>query len=210
MTATLSRPAPAVAPKPKPLVLTKALNGIRMTPEEFDSVTRFDKNYRYELIDGVLVVNAIPSPQERNPNDELGFLLRWYQHEHPQGKSLDRTLPEEHVRIGTKRRRADRVIWAGLGRKPKANVDTPTIVVELVSAGRRNLQRDYIEKRDEYLTAGVKEYWVFDRFQRIMTIFRRSTAGIVEEVIHEHDTYRPALLPGFELRLMDLLICAEE
>ena len=205
--ATLSRPA--TVPKPKPLVLSQALNGIRMTADEFDSVTEFDEDFHYELIDGVLIVNAIPSPQERNPNDELGFLLRWYQHEHPQGKTLDRTLPEEHVRIGNKRRRADRVIWTGLGRKPKVK-DTPTIVVELVSAGRKNAQRDYIEKRDEYLATGVKEYWVFDRFQRIMTVFRQTADGIVEEVIHENDTYRPALLPGFELRLMDLLICAED
>ncbi len=210
MSPTSARSRQATLPKRQTLVLGPALNGIRLSAEEFDSVTEFNEDFHYELIDGVLIVNPIPSPQERNPNDELAFLLRWYQHEHPQGKTLDRTLPEEHVHIGRKRRRADRVIWAGLGRKPKAKVDIPTIVVEFVSAGRQNYQRDYLEKRDEYLGAGVKEYWVFDRFQRTMTVFRKTAAGIVEEVIHENDTYRPALLPGFELRLMELLICAEE
>ncbi len=196
--------------KSPPPVLLPELNGIRLIAAEFDAVTDFDRDFHYELIDGVLIVNPIPSPQERNPNDELAFLLRWYQHEHPQGKSLNLTLPEEHVRIGSQRRRADRVIWTGLGRKPNVKIDLPTIVVEFVSAGRRNAQRDYIEKRDEYLAAGVKEYWVFDRFRRLMTVYRQTETEIVEEIIREQDTYRPALLPGFELRLMELLACAEE
>ena len=204
---TLVQPS---GPSYSPPVLGPDLNGIRLTAVEFDAVTDFDRDFHYELIDGVLIVNPIPSPAERDPNGELEFLLRWYKREHPQGKALDRTLGEEHVRIGSQRRRADRVIWAGLGRKPNVKTDLPTIVVEFVSAGRRNAQRDYLEKRDEYLAAGVKEYWVFDRFRRLMTIFRQGKTGIVEEIISEQDTYRPGLLPGFELRLIDLLNCAEE
>ncbi|MFM9960140.1 MAG: Uma2 family endonuclease [Planctomycetaceae bacterium] len=203
--------APPIKPsRPVAITVGPELAGVRMSAEEFDSITNYDDDFHYELIDGVLIVSPIASPQERNPNDELGFLLRWYRHEHPLGKSLDRTLPEEHVRIGAKRRRADRVIWAGLGRKPNAKKDTQTIVVEMVSAGRRNWQRDYVEKRDEYLGVGVKEYWVFDRFQRTLTIFRQTNTAIVEEVLQENESYRPALLPGFELKVADLLACAEE
>ena len=55
-TATLFRPA--TAPKPKPFVLGPALNGIRMTADEFDSVTEFDEDFHYELIDGVLIVKG--------------------------------------------------------------------------------------------------------------------------------------------------------
>jgi len=39
-------------------------------------------------------------------------------------------------------------------------------VIEHVSKGRRNRQRDYEAKRREYLDAGSPEYWVIDRFRR--------------------------------------------
>ena len=185
-------------------------NGICMSPEEFDAITEYDDLYRYELIRGVLVVNPIPLAQERGPNQELGRQLLNYQDSHPQGKSLDDTLEEEYIRTGNSRRRADRVIWAGLGRQPKLASDVPTIVVEFVSAGRRNAQRDYIDKRDEYLALGVAEYWVINRFERKLTVFRQAGPGkIFQTVIAEHEMYRCALLPGFELGLARLFSVAD-
>ena len=56
----------------------------------------------------------------------------------------------------TNRRRADRVIWTGLGRVPDPEKDIPSIVVEFVSKRRRDALRDYEAKRDEYLAAGVQ------------------------------------------------------
>ena len=181
------------------LALGPEHNGMRMTPQEFDAVTAVNELYTYELIHGVLVVNPPPLEQERDPNEELGHWLRQYRESHPQGASLDATLSEQSVRTPDSRRRADRVIWAGLGRQPDPVNDVPTIVVEFVSAGRRNWQRDYIEKRDEYLSLGISEYWIIDRFQRIMTVFRKGDSKPQQQVIQEGETYRPALLPGFEL-----------
>src|SRR5262249_35738801 len=130
---------------------------IAMTPEEFDTIDDYDDNYDYELIHGVLVVKPIPEEAEADPNGELGYLLRRYPEVHRQGSALDATLPGRYVRTAN-RRKADRVIWAGLGRRPNPKEDIPTIVVEFVSSGRRNWRRDYVEKRREYLDAGVLEY----------------------------------------------------
>ena len=47
-----------------------------MTPEEFDAATDFDAVYSYELIHGVLIVDPPPGESGRDPNDELGNLLR--------------------------------------------------------------------------------------------------------------------------------------
>ncbi len=191
------------------LVLGPEHNGIRMTPEEFDAITECDDLYTYELIHGVLVVNPFPSQQERDPNEELGYLLRDYRDHHPSGSCLDATLTEEYIRTLDSRRRADRVIWAGLGRLPDPAADIPTIVVEFVSPGRRSWRRDYIEKRDEYLALGVKEYWVIDRFGRILTVFRGGGQGYSEQVVGETEVYRPELLPGFELPLARILELAD-
>ncbi|MEX0718909.1 MAG: Uma2 family endonuclease [Planctomycetaceae bacterium] len=188
------------------LVIGPEHNGMRMTPEEFDAATEWDENHKYELVHGVLIVTPPPLEQERDPNEELGHWLRDYRDRHPRGGSLDATLSEHHVRSTDSRRRADRVIWAGLGRRPDPRRDVPTIVVEFLSEGRRSWRRDYVEKRDEYLGLGVKEYWLIDRFRRIMTVFRPASQP---HVVQEGDVYRTGLLPGFELPLAKLLSLAD-
>jgi hypothetical protein len=93
-------------------------NGILMTPREYDRA-RFVEGWRYELVNGILIVSRTPLRNERDPNQELGHMLRVYQETHPQGSCLDATLPEEEVVTGRNRRRVDRAIWAGLGRLPR-------------------------------------------------------------------------------------------
>jgi Uma2 family endonuclease len=178
-------------------------SGVSLTPEEFDAA-EFEEGWRYELIHGVLVVSPPLLRKERDPNDELGYWLRRYQQDHPQGRILDATFPEETVVTPTERRRADRVIYAGLGRDPREG-EVPTVVVEFVSAGKRNLIRDYEEKRDEYLAIGVHEYWIIDRFARCLTVYRLPGSRSTQHVVREGEVYATPLLPGLELRLDALL-----
>lgn len=186
--------------------------GIQLTPEEFDAypAERLRKGHRYELIGGILVVSPIAGPAEADPNDELGYLLRRYAETEPGRNLLNATLPERHVAGNSNRRRADRVVWVGLGRTPDERVDVPAIVVEFVSARRRDALRDYQEKRAEYLAAGVQEYWIIDRFRRTLTIHRPNPPGPAETIIAEGQTYESPLLPGFILPLDRLLARADE
>jgi Uma2 family endonuclease len=191
------------------IALKPALAGVRMAPEEFDAAEDWEENYRYELIDGVLVVTPPPLEAERDPNGELDYLLRRYREDHPQGHTLDKTLSEQTVRTRSNRRRADRVIWAGLGRVPDPLVDVPTIVAEFVSADKRDWLRDYVEKRLEYMEIGVAEYWVIDRFRRVMTVYRHQPEGPLELEVKENEIYCTPLLPGFELPLGRLFLLAD-
>lgn len=188
--------------------------GMVLTPAEFDAVTQYDEQYRYELVHGVLVVNPIPGASQAGPNDMLGYLLNRYKFSHPQGDALDDTLPERYIRTRDSRRLADRVIWAGLGKQPRPTDDLPAIAVEFVSAGKRNRQRNYEHKRDEYLDVGVLEYWIIDRFERRMTVYRNVSGGRSTEpspvIVHENETYTTRLLPGFELELKTLLAEADK
>jgi Uma2 family endonuclease len=183
-------------------------NGMRMPAREFDALAAdsFDEEYRYELINEVLVVNSISLEEQAEPNELLGYWLRRYQEEHPDGRSLDRTLPERYIHLPNSRRLADRVLWCGLGRRPNPRTDVPAIAVEFVSEGRRNWRRDYVEKKTEYLAVGVKEYWIVDRFARTLTV----TTPAGEQIIGEHELYTTSLLPGFELHLAKLLAAADE
>ena len=199
----------SIAPRQSKLVLGPELAGTVMTPREFDAVEEYDKKYRYELIHGVLVVTPIPLAEETDPNEELGHWLRQYREQHPQGEALDKTLPQQYVRVGKSRRLADRLIWTGLGRVPDRQRDLPSIVVEFVSAARRDRLRDYKVKRKEYMKLGIREYWIIDRFRRTLTVVLNQPTGPEERTVHENETYRTPLLPGFELPLTRLLAVAD-
>jgi Uma2 family endonuclease len=178
-------------------------NGMSLSPWEFDAA-EFERGWRYELINGLLIVNPPPALETRDATEELGRWLRNYHDSQPHGESLDFTVSEQTVHIGPHRRRADRAIWAGLGRLPHED-ETPTIAVEFVSEGRRSRQRDYQIKRDEYRSAGVREYWIVDRFARLLTVYRFTRGKITTKAVTEQQTYTTPLLPGFELPLASLL-----
>jgi Uma2 family endonuclease len=181
-------------------------NGMLMTPEEFAAVEDWDELYKYELVHGVVIVSPPPPEGERGPNGRLDQWLWNYHDDHPNGSSLDDTLPEQEYDTPSGIRRADRVIWCGLGRQPKPKTDVPAIVIEFVAKRARDRRRDYEEKRADYAAIGVKEYWVIDRHRRTMTVCRGESDL---QIIREADTYRTDLLPGFELSLAKLLAVAD-
>lgn len=182
-------------------------NGTLLCPWEFDAAD-FEPGWRYELVNGVLIVNPPPLLGERDPNEELGRWLRNYQESHPSGSSLDLTVSEQTVKIGPHRRRVDRAIWAGLSRLPEKD-ETPTVCVEFVSEGKRNRRRDYDIKRDEYRSAGVREYWIIDRFKHTMTVYHFTRQKMSEKTLTRKQTYTTKLLPGFELSLSKLFELAD-
>ncbi len=186
-------------------------NGILMSPAEFDVADPddFQEGWCYEIINGVLIVNPIPLEEEVDPNEDLGHLLRSYQDTHPQGAALNKTLPERYIRLKNSRRRADRVIWAGLGRHPYRK-EMPTIAVEFVSKRKRDRVLDYETKRDEYMRVKLKEYWIIDRFMQTMTVFRRVRDRVRMRVIQRDEVFKTDLLPGFELPLERLFSLAAQ
>lgn len=185
--------------------------GLRMTPEEFDAIGEgeYERGWRYELVDGVFVVNPIPGAWQTDPVDLLGWFLKTYQRTHENGHLIDVTMPEQYVYVENGRRLADRAVWVGLGRQPDLALDPPTIAVEFVSEGRRNRERDYVTKRHEYEAAGVTEYWIIDRFDRVMTVYRFGEKPD-SIVVAEKDAYTTPLLPGFELPLAEVLAEADK
>lgn len=201
---------PTLETVPVPRVVGPDDNGLLLTPRQFDAIEDAERGYRYELIGGVLVACPPPGAGSRSPNERLGYRLQKYQLEHPEGSHLDATLSENYVFTGVgggNRRVADRVIWCGLGRRPQTyGGDVPTIAVEFVSKTAADRRRDYVEKAAEYPAAGVKEYWIIDRFDRRMTIVRD---GKPPEVIAADGTYATPQLPGFSLSVAELLAEAD-
>ncbi len=197
----------SVAEMPSPPIrVSPASNGMMMTGEEFDAIDDWIDGYRYELIHGVLVVSPPAGIGERSPNSYLAYLIYSFNESHENGAVVDDTVAEQEIKIGGNRRRMDRAIWVGLGHKIRPLEDVPTIAIEFVSKSSRDRRRDYVEKRREYAEAGVKEYWVIDRFARDMTVFRGMDETLV---VKEGECYSTPLMPGFELPLAKLFARAE-
>ncbi len=84
---------------------------------------------------------------------------------------------------------------------------TPDIVVEVVS--KSSEKRDYEIKRDEYLKAGVRCYWIVDPVARGGTILTRRGDTWSEQKLDSTATISTSLLPGFTLRTADVLAAAD-
>jgi Uma2 family endonuclease len=79
----------------------------------------------------------------------------------------------------------------------------PTIVVEVVSEGGE--ARDYVQKAEEYLMAGVQEYWILDPADRALHVHERINDAWSISVISADATYETPLLPGLEVQPAKLL-----
>ena len=85
------------------------------------------------------------------------------------------------------------------------------LVVEVVSEGKDNWDRDYVEKRREYAQAAIGEYWIVDPQERPVTVL--SLAGTT---YREHglflagDTATSLLLEGFQVSVKDLFAKCDE
>jgi Uma2 family endonuclease len=60
------------------------------------------------------------------------------------------------------------------------------------------------EKAVEYRDLGVQEYWIIDRFRRVLTVYFWRSARWSKRTLREGDRYATKLLPGFGLPLADL------
>ena len=85
----------------------------------------------------------------------------------------------------------------------------PRLVVEVVSLGQKNIDRDYRYKRSEYAARGIEEYWVVDPLQQIITIFQL-VSGLYElEEFREQDCLRSGLFTGLSLTAKQVLSAGE-
>ena len=62
----------------------------------------------------------------------------------------------------------------------------PLLVIEVVSPGEENQQRDYTHKRRQYQDRGIPEYWLIDPSQEIITVL------IEDKIYKEFGVFRGA------------------
>ena len=77
-------------------------------------------------------------------------------------------------------------------------VGAPELVVEVLSPGQKNERRDRESKLKLYSVQGVLEYWIVNRFDRTVAIYRRENAILeLAATLYEGDELTSPILPGF-------------
>ena len=67
-----------------------------------------------------------------------------------------------------------------------SDMPPPALVVEVVSPGKVNQDRDYRYKRSEYAARGIAEYWIVDPLISRVTILVLNE-GLYDERVFEND-----------------------
>jgi Uma2 family endonuclease len=149
-----------------------------------------------DLIDGIIYM---ASPDNTDAND-LFMWLGGLMYDFAQVKDLGRVFgsrvafqldetnaPEPDIAFVKKRRL--RLVKRGRVDGP------PDLAVEIVSPESR--ERDFEQKRKQYLEAGVREYWIVDELQRKVTLLRLNAKGKYREVRPRNGQLRSQVLPAF-------------
>jgi Uma2 family endonuclease len=181
-------------------------HGRRMTLEEFLEAD-FEGGWLYELARGVIDVTEVPGINHGRIVDRVTEMFVVYRISHPGFINYRAGGGECRLRLPGMQsdRHPDQAIYLfppPPGPKPWTRW-VPQIVVEVVSEGGE--ERDYVEKREEYLRIGVTEYWILDPALRVMRVLQRAGDVWDEVVVPAGAMHRTPLLPGLEVRPEELL-----
>ncbi|MEH1787982.1 MAG: Uma2 family endonuclease [Nostoc sp.] len=166
---------------------------------------------RYELVDGELVEVPTESPE----NCKLAKLLMLELAKYISIVLIN--LKDMEIVVSGKRakvRLPDLTVLSKEGYATLAgqrsntitqDMPPPILVVEVVSPGQDNRDRDYRYKRTEYAARGIAEYWIIDPERQQMTLCLWVN-GQYEDTIYTGDTpLASTIVPGLKLSAAQIL-----
>lgn len=86
----------------------------------------------------------------------------------------------------------------------------PLLVVEVVSPGKVNEDRDYRYKRSEYAARGIAEYWIVDPMREQLTVLTLVDGLYEEQVFRGNDRLISATFPPLALTVEQVLHAGDE
>ena len=177
-------------------------NPIRWTVRDLDAMPDDGGWSRYEIIDGELFVTRAPHIRHQGTAGKLHMRLEAWSETTGLGSAFqtpgviftptDAVIPD--------------VVW--ISRERLANgldaaghlTIAPELMVEVLSPGELNEQRDKEVKLKLYSRHGVQEYWIVNWQLKTLEIYRRQNAQLqLIATLLEHDSLTSTLLPGFSL-----------
>jgi len=172
------------------------VSALKLTVHQLDALP--DDGQRYELIDGELFVSKAPGIAHQRSLGRLFVRLSNSLADSGVGEALltpgivfgdyDDVIPDLVVVLaGREGIISDRGLF-----------EAPDLIVEVVSAGEKNSERDRQIKRQLYSRHGVREYWILDPVLKTVEIYRRKRNVLVHEMtLRGSDMLASPLLAGF-------------
>jgi Uma2 family endonuclease len=159
-----------------------------------------DNGKRYEIIDGELYMSRQPHYHHQKACLKLGqYLGNW----NDQTKAGDVNFAPGIIFEDDEDVAPD-LTWISKARLKKALADdgklhaAPELVIEVLSPGKTNEDRDRKAKLKLYSRRGVKEYWIVDWMFRQIEIYRRKGLSLrLVATLDAADKLESPLLPGF-------------
>ncbi|ESA35048.1 hypothetical protein N836_13815 [Leptolyngbya sp. Heron Island J] len=175
-----------------------AANKVSWTVDDLEGLP--ETSDRFEIIDGDLHVTRAPHWKHQSVAGRIhAQLLNW---------SIQSGLGEPVMTPGIIFSPSDAVIpdvvWAS-NDCIEALLDdaghltgAPELVIEVLSKSQKDKERDRKSKLKLYSVEGVQEYWIFDREQQIIEVFRREDGILVKALtLYAQDALTSPLLPDF-------------
>lgn len=164
----------------------------------------------YELVNGEI----IELPAESDPNVEIaGFLV----------SVLLQFVPHYLIRRGTEIFVSSRTVTSRypdlivLGEEGRAalrgakrsaitnEMPAPRLVVEVVSPGEQNRDRDYVEKPREYAARGIPEVWQIDPDRAVVTVLTLRSGTYQSQEFRGNDRITSPSFPKLQLTAAEIL-----
>jgi Uma2 family endonuclease len=165
---------------------------------------------QYELEDGVLIAMPTESPGNNS-------IAKWLLFELAQWVPIALLSNKTEIEVPGRRascRMPDLLVHtedsqaAVLGTKRdviRFEMPPPAIVIEVVSPGTENRNRDYRYKRTEYAGRGILEYWIIDPEERQVTLCQWVDGQYEDLVLRGDDRLVSTVLPEFALTVDQIL-----
>lgn len=173
----------------------QSYNGRRMTADQYLGLP--ETREQYELVDGVVIVSPSATWGHQRIAREILLQLTQFLEAHPVGEAVS----DVDVRLRDDLVLRPDVVFLTAAKAARVTgyiAEPPDVVVEIVSPGAA--ERDLHEKRSDYESAGVAEYWVIDPQAGAMHFFRLEN-GKYRAGSASDDRYACEVVRGFELRL---------
>ena len=160
-----------------------------------------------ELNDGFLEVLPMPDWMHQTILGVIWALLRDHLVDGRRGSAV---MPPFNLHTVAEQYRHPDVMYllpAHANRFRPEHWDYADLVVEIVSEGKRDRERDLVEKRAEYAAAGVPEYWIVDPAARtILVLILDGTSYREAGVFSEGSIATSVALAGFAVDVGRLFI----
>jgi Uma2 family endonuclease len=176
----------------------KALPDLRLTVDEYLQAD-LPEGHRYELVEGIVTRSPTPGPGHDHTVNRLYQALYDFGKAHP-GRfahiTSNATVP---VPGKTNVREPDLALyeeWSGSATGWQGwRTIVPIWVAEVVSPDYA--LRDYRDKRRDYWSAGIREYWIVDPQEERVTILTRGDDDWSETVVTGREDAHSKVLAGF-------------